>query len=143
MTYTRLWLFLTLCSLALIYLVWHLIQRGRLRPAYALLWFGASTLFFIVVVFRKVLAGFAHFLGVEYTPSFAFALGFMFVIVLILQHTVVLSSLAKQNTELAEHVAILKWQVEKLETQLEQRPVDQIEPIQLEEEQFYRMEENN
>ena len=107
-------------SVLLIVTVWQLIQRDKLRPAYALLWLLASFSFFFFILFKQLGRRIANYFSVEYTPSFFFALALFFIIVLLLFHTSVLSSLAKKTTELAEHMAILQWRVEKLEEQVRQ-----------------------
>ena len=111
---TRLKILVLFIGLGLVSLVWHLIKRGKLRPVYGILWMIASGLFLVVVLLPGVVTGLARFLHIEYTPSFIFALGLLFVIGLLLFQTVVISNLTKKNTELAQHFSILNWQVEQL-----------------------------
>lgn len=102
-------------SLALLIFVWILIIRGKLRPAYAIVWFGSASVFFIMSLIPSIPQYIAEKFGVSYTPSVVFALGLFFLISLILVQTVVISELAHKTKELAEHLAIIKWQVSELE----------------------------
>jgi hypothetical protein len=111
----RLFALIQLSSLALLIFVWFLIIRGKLKPAYALIWLGSSLIFFMMALFPKILKFIANAFGVEYTPSILFALGIFFLILLSLVETVVISNLAKNNTELAERLAIMQWRIEQIE----------------------------
>jgi hypothetical protein len=51
----RLFALIQLSSLALLIFVWFLIIRGKLRPAYAMIWLGSSLVFFVVALLPMLL----------------------------------------------------------------------------------------
>ncbi len=114
MIQTRLQVLLILVSISLIVAIWQLIVRGKLRPAYAILWLISSSLFFLLVILRKPIHDLANFFQVAYTPSFIFAMGLLFTIILLLSQSVVISNMSKKIIELAQHYALIKWKQDQL-----------------------------
>jgi hypothetical protein len=117
MIQTRLQVLLIIASVSLIIVIWQLIIRGKLRPAYAILWLFSSVLFFFLVLARGSVHLIANYFQVEYTPSFVFAMGLLFTIILLLSQSVVISSMSKKIIELAEHYALMQWKQEQLVAQ--------------------------
>lgn len=114
MIQTRLQILLIIASVSLIVVIWQLIIRGKLRPAYAILWLFSSILFFFLVLARGLVHLIANYFQVEYTPSFVFAMGLLFTIILLLSQSVVISGMSKKIIELAQHYALVKWKQEQL-----------------------------
>jgi len=96
-----------------------LIRRHRLQERYALLWIvtGAVMLFF--AVWRSALDTFSRLVGIAYPPSALFMVAGLFVFVVLLHYSTVLSRLSDQNKTLAQRLALLE---EKLRERDEQRP---------------------
>jgi len=111
-------LFLLLFSFSLVAVVWQLTKRDKLRPAYALLWLGTSVSFLGLLVLRPVILRISEVLHVGHPTSLLFAVAFIFLLVLLLQQSVVASTLAKKNAELAERIAITQWRMERLESRI-------------------------
>jgi hypothetical protein len=114
----RFQIFMVTSSIGLLILVWQLIRRGQFRPAYALLWLLACAVFFFISLFRGLVQALANFFQVDYPPSFMFALGIIFILVLLINQTAVLSFFARKNKEIAQNYALLQWRLERLEEQL-------------------------
>lgn len=117
MIQTRLQILLIIASVSLIVVIWQLIIRGKLRPAYAILWLFSSILFFFLVLARGSVHLIANYFQVEYAPSFVFAMGLLFTIILLLSQSVVISGMSKKIIELAQHSALMHWKQEQLEEQ--------------------------
>lgn len=114
MTQYRLNIFTFLLLVGFFTLIWQLIKSGKLRPTYALTWLLISGLFFSVFLIRGSVRLLASFLQIDYSPSLILGFGILFTVVLLLIQTVVLSTLTKMNTELAERYALLHWKEEEL-----------------------------
>jgi hypothetical protein len=99
----------TLVSLALLLVVFELIRSRRLRERYALLWLATGVVLVVLSVWRGGLNTIARWLGVRgYPPAVLFAVGLLFVILVLLHYSTVISRLADQNTVLAQRLAILE-----------------------------------
>ena len=108
----------TAASVILVLVVFELIRSRRLREQYALLWLLTGIVLVILSAWRGGLNTIAGWLGVRgYPPAVLFAVGLMFVILVLLHYSTVISRLADQNVVLAQRLALL-------ETKLKEREAD-------------------
>lgn len=95
-------------------LVFELVRQRALMERYALLWLLAAVALVVLAIWRGLLTRLAGDLGI-YTPANAlFAAGFVFVIVLLLHFSLVISRLSEQNKTLAQRLALLDERTERL-----------------------------
>jgi hypothetical protein len=88
-------------------LVFELVRRRALMERYALLWLLAAVALVVLALWRGLLTSISGDLDI-YTPVNAlFAAGFVFVIVLLLHFSMVISRLSEQNKMLAQRLALL------------------------------------
>lgn len=90
-----------------------LIRRGRLMERYAILWLGACGVLMVFSVWRPLLDTVAHALGFFYPPAFLFLAGFVFLMIILMHFSVVITELHIKVRELAQQVALLKVTREK------------------------------
>lgn len=93
-------------------LVIELIRRGRLKEKYSLLWLFAGSILLLFSLSRELLEYAAHLFGVYYPPSFLFLLAFLFLLLITLHFSVVLSGLSDKNKRLAQELALLRREME-------------------------------
>ena len=99
----------TIASLLLLLVVFELIRSRRLRERYALLWLATGVVLLVLSAWRDGLNTIARWLGVTgYPPAVLFAVGLLFVVLVLLHYSTVISRLADQNTILAQRLAILE-----------------------------------
>ena len=104
----------TLASLLLILVVFELIRSRRLRERYALLWLATGVVLLVLSAWRGGLNTIARWLGVTgYPPAVLFAVGLLFVVLVLLHYSTVISKLADQNTILAQRLALLEQELEQ------------------------------
>lgn len=96
-----------------------LIRRRRLMERYALLWLAAAATLFVLALWQGLLTTLSADVGIRSPPNALFAVGFGFVIVLLLSVSLVISRLTEQNKQLAQRVALLADRLRELE---EERP---------------------
>ena len=96
-------------------IVVELVRRKRLMERYALLWLGAAVVLVVMAVWKGLLTTVSADLGIHYPPSTLFAIGFGFLVVLVLSFSLVVSRLSEQNKRLAQHVALLTQRLDDLE----------------------------
>jgi Uncharacterized conserved protein (DUF2304) len=99
----------SIASLLLLLVVLELIRGRRLKERYALLWIVTGLVLLVLSAWRGGLNTIAGWLGVAtYPPAILFAVATLFVIVVLLYYSTVLSQLADRSTLLAQRVALLE-----------------------------------
>jgi hypothetical protein len=101
-------------SVSLLTIVLELIRRKHLRVGYALLWLFTAVALIILSFWRSGLDLLAGLMGIYYPPTALFVVGFGFVLLILLQFSLVVSRLAEENKRLAQRVGLLEWQVRRL-----------------------------
>jgi hypothetical protein len=96
-----------------------LIRRHRLQERYALLWIVTGGVMLFFALWRSALDQFSELVGVAYPPSALFMVAGLFVFVVLLHFSTVLSKLSEQNKTLAQQIALLE---QRLREQDEHRP---------------------
>ena len=101
-----------IASLLLILIVLELIRGRRLKERYALLWLVTGVVLLVLSAWRGGLNTIAGWLGVAtYPPAILFAVATLFIIIVLLHYSTVLSQLDDQNTLLAQRLALLETEV--------------------------------
>ncbi len=102
----------TVASLILVLVVFELVRSRRLRERYALLWLLTGFVLVALSAWRGGLNTIAAWLGVRgYPPAVLFAVGLLFVILVLLHYSTVISRLSDQNVILAQRIALLELEV--------------------------------
>ena len=98
-----------IASILLLLVVLELIRSRRLKERYALLWLATGLVLLVLSVWRGGLNTIARWLGVRgYPPAVLFAVGILFVILVLLHYSTVISRLSDQNVTLAQRLALLE-----------------------------------
>jgi hypothetical protein len=109
MTPIRVSIVAAVASIVLILVVLELIRSRRLRERYALLWLLTGVVLLVLSVWRSGLNTIAGWLGVTgYPPAVLFAVATLFILLVLLHYSTVISKLSDQNTLLAQQVALLE-----------------------------------
>jgi hypothetical protein len=106
-----------IASLVLLVAVLELVRRRRLREKYALLWILTAIVLLVLSVWRGAVTSIATALGVSYGPTVLFAVGALFVLVVLLHYSTVISALTDRTVVLAQKVASLEQRIDELERQ--------------------------
>ena len=98
-----------IASVLLLLVVLELIRSRRLRERYALLWLATGVVLFVLSVWRGGLNTIARWLGATgYPPAVLFAVGILFVILVLLHYSTVISRLSDENVTLAQRLSLLE-----------------------------------
>ncbi len=109
MTPLRVSIAASIASILLILIVLELIRSRRLRERYALLWLATGAVLLVLSAWRDALNTIAGWVGVTtYPPAVLFAVATIFILVVLLHYSTVLSQLSDQNAILAQRVALLE-----------------------------------
>jgi hypothetical protein len=99
-------------SVVLILVVLELVRGRRLKERYALLWLATGVVLLVLSAWRGGLNTVAGWLGVTgYPPAVLFAVATLFVLLVLLHYSTVISKLTDENVELAQRVALLEERV--------------------------------
>jgi hypothetical protein len=101
-----------IASVGLLLVVLDLIRRRRLRERYALLWLATGIVLLVLAIWRSGLNTIADWVGVTgYPPAVLFAVATLFILLVLLDYSTVISKLSDQNTVLAQRLALLEQRV--------------------------------
>jgi len=99
-------------SVLLLLVVLELIRSRRLRERYALLWLLTGLVLLALSLWRGGLNTIAGWFGTGYPPAVLFAVATLFILVVLLHYSTVISKLADQNALLAQKLALLEQRLE-------------------------------
>jgi hypothetical protein len=94
-------------------LVVELVRRGKLKERYSLLWLFAGLVLLVLSLSRTLLEFVSRQFGIFYPPSFLFLLAFLFLLLITLHFSVVISGLSEKNKKLAQEIALLRLMLEE------------------------------
>ena len=100
-------------SVSLLIGIVDLIRRGMIKEQYALLWLASAVILLILSVWRGLLDKIALAMGIAYPPSFIFLVAFLFLLLIVLHFSVIISDFSEKNKRLSQEVAILKTMFEQ------------------------------
>ena len=96
-------------SILLILVVLELVRGRRLKERYALLWLATGVVLLVLSVWRDGLNTIAGWLGVTgYPPAVLFAVATLFILLVLLHYSTVISKLTDENVDLAQRIALLE-----------------------------------
>jgi hypothetical protein len=99
-------------SLLLLLVVLELVRGRRLKERYALLWLATGVILLVLSAWREALNTIAGWFGVTgYPPAVLFAVATLFILLVLLHYSTVLSKLTDENVELAQRIALLEERV--------------------------------
>jgi len=98
-----------IASILLLLVVFELIRSRRLRERYALLWLLTGAVLLVLSLWRGGLNTIAGWFGISgYPPAILFAVGILFILLVLLHYSTVISRLSDQSTILAQRLALLE-----------------------------------
>jgi hypothetical protein len=105
-----------IASVLLLLVVFELIRSRRLRERYALLWLLTGVVLLVLSLWRGGLNTIAGWFGISgYPPAILFAVGILFILLVLLHYSTVVSRLSDQSTILAQRLALLEERFRGLE----------------------------
>jgi hypothetical protein len=109
MTPVRVSIAAAIASILLLLVVFELIRSRRLRERYALLWLLTGVVLLVLSLWRGGLDTIAGWFGISgYPPAILFAVGILFILLVLLHYSTVISRLSDQSTILAQRLALLE-----------------------------------
>lgn len=100
--------------IAMLLLVVDLVRRRKLREEYSQLWFATWFGILVLMVWFDLLKWISHFIGAVSNVSTLFLFAFMFLILISLHFSVVISKLTNRLKDLSQQYAILRNELESM-----------------------------
>jgi hypothetical protein len=98
----------SLVAVALLFVILELIRSRRLQERYAILWLVTGATILVLSVWRSALGQISDAIGIAYPPTALFVLGSLFILIVLLHYSTVISQLSDQNRILAQRLALLE-----------------------------------
>lgn len=95
-------------SVALFAFVIDFIRRGLLKEKYSVLWIISALVIMALSVKKGLLDAIAGLLGIAYPPSLLFLVAFIFILLINLHFSVVISILHEKNKALVQELTLLR-----------------------------------
>ncbi|MGO9016302.1 MAG: DUF2304 domain-containing protein [Dissulfurispiraceae bacterium] len=105
-------------SVSIFFAVIELIRRSHLKERYSLIWLAASIVLISFSVSRNLLSLISNMIGIYYPPSFLFLLAIVFLLVLLLHFSTIISLLDVKNNRLAQELGLLQTKLKTLEKKI-------------------------
>jgi len=105
-------------SVSLLFFIFHLVRTKKLKEKYALGWILVGIGIFILAVARNLLSWIAYILGIKVPINAVFFLGIIFIVLINIHFSLVISNLAEQNKRIAQKLALLEAELENLRAKI-------------------------
>lgn len=104
-----------LLSIFLLWTTFELVRKNRLREEYAILWLFTGIVVFVFSLWPEFFLSqfFAKITGMFYLSAVV-VIAFLFLLLIVLHFSVVISKLTNQNKELAQRHALLEMELKEL-----------------------------
>lgn len=94
--------------------IFELIRRRKLKEKYAVLWLFSGSIILFFAVFNNILDWLTGLLGIMLPVNTAFFFGILFIILVNMHFSLVISNLSEQNKIIAQKLALLDADLKKL-----------------------------
>ena len=94
------------------------LRRGKLIFQYSLIWFVLAFALLLCIIFPQIPISLAAFVGVEVPSNFVFLVEGVFVLVILVSLTAIVSKQRMQIIRLTQQLAILERRVRELENKM-------------------------
>ncbi len=101
-------IFLFVCILIFLGIIVHFLKERKLNLRYTLIWLLSGIVMLFVVIFPQIIDIFAKVTGIIDTTNAVFMLEGMFILMIILSLTSIVSNLNDKNRELIQKIALLE-----------------------------------
>ena len=98
-------------SLCLIALIIYLVRKNKLKEKYAILWLLSGSVIFLFSIFPDILNVITPLLGIELPSNAVFFFGIIFIILINLHFSLVISNFSEQIKKLTQKLTLLEYAV--------------------------------
>ena len=110
----RIQIIIIIASVAFLFLVFRMVVKGRLREEYSIIWLLFTGMLVVFSFWEKGLLLVTNLVGIYLPTNLVFTVSIFIALVYLLHLSVVASKLQKQNKLLAQEMALMKIEIERL-----------------------------
>ena len=108
-------IFLAVAILFFLVSIINLLRKRKLDLKYSLIWLFSGLILFLMVLFPEIVYKLSYFVGIETPVNVVYVVEAMFVLLILLSLTTIISSLNAKNRETIQALAILEKRIRDLE----------------------------
>lgn len=108
-------------SVLLLFVIFELIRRRKLKEEYSLLWLLSGIVILIFSICPGLLNIISKILGMYYLTTL-FVISFLFLLAIVLHFSTVISRLSEKNKKLAQELSILDFKFMQLDKRIHRKP---------------------
>lgn len=112
---TTLRFFLIIVILIYLIIIINFLKRKKLDLKYSLIWLFSSLVLLLLIIFPGIVYAFSDFIGIATPINVVFVVEAIFVLIILLSLTTIVSKLNEQNRKLTQYVALLEKRIRDLE----------------------------
>lgn len=109
----------SIVSIIMMLLIVELVRRRKLREEYSWVWLLTGSVILLLMMWVDLLKWITHMVGAIVPSSTVFFLAFLFLMLISLHFSVVISKLTDRNKDLAQRYALLEGEVNALKKKQE------------------------
>lgn len=113
-------IFIFVAAICVLVLLFSLVRSRRLKEKYVALWTVVALFIIVLVIFPGLLRAISSALGFEVPSNMLFLMAVVLLLGVAIQLSLEVSRAEDKTRTLAEHVAILNWQIHQLQRQLDE-----------------------
>ena len=110
-------IFMVGASIIALLIVLELVRRRHLSEEYSLLWLGTAIAMLVLGMWRDLLHSLAALVNIHHPPNLLFLLAVLFLLLIQLYFSTVITRLTRENKEAAQQIALLRYEVSQLSRQ--------------------------
>lgn len=102
-------------SVILLFAIFELLRRGKLREEYSFIWISSALVLLFFSIFRGAFDFIAHSLGVAYSPALLILVILLFGMLMLIHFSIIISRLTGENKALSQELAIQGHKIKEME----------------------------
>lgn len=101
-------------SIILLIFVLELVRKGMLKERYSILWIFSAFVLLLLSLWKGLLDKLAALVGIFYSPSFLFLVAFIFLLLIVLHFSIVISIMRDRNKKIAQEVGLIRLELDNM-----------------------------
>lgn len=113
---SRVQVFFVCASFLILLYILEMIRRKSIKDEYSILWLLGGFTMILFSLWEKLLSKLSKLLGIFYPPSTIFIIGLLFLLLISIHFSHIISKIIDQNRRFAQEIGLLKEEVERLKS---------------------------
>lgn len=110
----RIQIFAIVGSILFLVFIIELIRKRKIKEEYGLLWIVFGVIFIVIAIWNKGLEVISRLLGIFYAPAAFLLILIVAIFLILIQYSIIISSLNEKNKMLVQELGILKMQFKEM-----------------------------